>query len=116
MSCTFNPHFGDWEGGTSLNDLRIDEYEVVTSSNDSFAIYNTRELARVGAAVSIARTIFICFLLSIGSYFFNRDANVLVLEPIERMIERIKIISKNPLAIVTDEADKGMLAVTAKED
>ena len=37
-------------------------------------------------------------MLSIASFFFTNDANVLVLSPLERMLEKVKLIAKNPLA------------------
>jgi len=45
----------------------------------------------------------VCILLTISSYIINRDATVLVLEPIERMIERIRIVAKNPMALCSEE-------------
>ena len=58
------------------------------------------------------RTLFVCLVLSIGSYYFTNDANVLVLNPIERMLEIVKLIAKNPLAAASDEVQKaGMLTL-----
>lgn len=48
--------------------------------------------------INIARTIMICILLTIGALFFTRDAEKLVLNPIERMIEKVKVIARDPLA------------------
>ena len=53
--------------------------------------------------LSIVRTIFVCVVLSIASHMFTSDANKLVLSPIERMLEKIKLIAKNPLAAASDE-------------
>lgn len=49
------------------------------------------------------RTIFVCVVLTIACYFFINDANNLVLNPIERMLEKIRLIRKNPLAAASDE-------------
>ena len=46
-----------------------------------------------------------CLVLSIASFFFTNDANVLVLSPLERMLEKVKLIAKNPLAASSDEVD-----------
>ena len=35
--------------------------------------------------------------------FFNRDARTLVLDPIERMMEKVNFIAKNPMAACSDE-------------
>lgn len=55
--------------------------------------------------MSIGRTIFVCLVLTIASFFFTSDANTLVLGPIERMLEKVKLIAKNPLAAASDEVE-----------
>lgn len=55
------------------------------------------------ALLSIIRTLFVCFVLSIASHMFTSDANKLVLNPIERMLEKVKLIAKNPLAAASEE-------------
>jgi hypothetical protein len=57
------------------------------------------------AILSICRTIFVCIVLSIAAIMFTSDANRLVLSPIERMLEKVKLIAKNPLAAASDEVD-----------
>jgi len=41
----------------------------------------------------------VCVMLAASSYYFNKDASNMVLAPIERMIERIKIIAKDPMVL-----------------
>ena len=36
---------------------------------------------------------------------FTKDAQELVLDPLERMIEKVKIISQNPMSASTDEVN-----------
>lgn len=51
-------------------------------------------------------------LLLVGSLMFNADANKLVLEPIERMSEKVKLLASNPLGIMGDDGDNiGILAL-----
>lgn len=45
----------------------------------------------------------VCVMLGAASYYFNKDAQKLVLAPVERMLERVKIIAKNPMALCSDE-------------
>jgi hypothetical protein len=40
--------------------------------------------------------------LAIAAHYFTKDAGTLVLEPLERMIEKVALIAKNPLAAATD--------------
>lgn len=48
---------------------------------------------------------------------FTNDANTLVLNPIERMLEVVKLIAKNPLAAASDEIQKaGMLSMLEKQN
>jgi hypothetical protein len=55
--------------------------------------------------INIARTFFIVIILSFSSHLFTKDAQVLVLDPLERMIEKVKIISQNPMSASTDEVN-----------
>lgn len=67
------------------------------------AYYSNKTSAKLNALLSILRTIFVCFVLSLASYMFLNDANRLVLNPIERMLEKVRLIQKNPLAAASDE-------------
>jgi hypothetical protein len=42
--------------------------------------------------LSIFRTLFVCVVLSAASFYFINDANKLVLNPIERMLEKVRLI------------------------
>jgi class 3 adenylate cyclase len=50
------------------------------------------------ALLDIGRVTFLLAMLSLGAIFFIRDADSLVLRPIERMVHRVKMMSENPLA------------------
>ena len=53
-----------------------------------------------------------CCVLTIASIFFTNDANTLVLNPIERMLEKVRLIARNPLAAASDEVDNaGVLSL-----
>jgi class 3 adenylate cyclase len=56
-----------------------------------------RQNSRWEANLSIFRTWFVIFVLAIAALFFSRDANQLVLMPLERMMNLMKQISGNPL-------------------
>ena len=48
---------------------------------------------------------------------FINDANTLVLNPIERMLEKVRLIQKNPLAAASDEVQSaGVLSVLAQQE
>lgn len=67
--------------GPNVDDLRIDEYESVNLDDreDFVALYDVRSKNLDTGFINIARTIFICMLLSIGAIYFAKDANELVL-------------------------------------
>ena len=81
------------------------------------AFYSTQGGSQINAILSICRTIFVCIVLSIASIMFTSDANRLVLSPIERMLEKVKLIARNPLAAASDEVENaGVLSMLAKEE
>lgn len=60
--------------------------------------------------LDIARVTCLLSMLSIGAVLFIRDADSLVLRPIERMVHKVKIMSENPFASKTfnnDNAGEG---------
>lgn len=108
----------DWNAEKTLEDYRIDEFGV-DDIGDSAVFYDSSFITKIEGVLSIVRTLLVCMLLGCGTYFFNKDANVLVLQPIERMMEKISIISKDPMAICADDDDiaaAGMLGMMQKKD
>ncbi len=71
----------------------------------------------MNAILSIFRTLFVCMVLSAASYYFINDANKLVLNPIERMLEKVRLIQRNPLAAASDEVQQaGVLSMMANQE
>uniref|UniRef100_A0A7S3CQ90 Guanylate cyclase domain-containing protein n=1 Tax=Strombidium rassoulzadegani TaxID=1082188 RepID=A0A7S3CQ90_9SPIT len=97
----------EWE--PRLVDLRIDEYNSITikaeNGVDFIAAYSMKTSSQLEAIINISRTTFICLVLSFASIFFTKDAQTLVLDPLERMIEKVKLMAQNPLAAATDEVE-----------
>lgn len=101
------PSLKNWTSSTDSEDLRSteqttvvlpgvdDDYEYI-----SYAIFDIRSSTRLEAGLNILKTIFICVVLSVSSVLLSKDAQDMVLEPIEAMIESVKNISKNPLKAV----------------
>ena len=73
----------------------------------SFAFFDVRDASRAQAALNMCRTVFVCVVLGVGALMFSRDANFLVLKPIERMVKKVRDVSENPLTRfeVNDDAD-----------
>eukprot|EP00446_Apocalathium_sp_SHHI-4_P031791 CAMPEP_0177246774 /NCGR_PEP_ID=MMETSP0367-20130122/51196_1 /TAXON_ID=447022 ORGANISM="Scrippsiella hangoei-like, Strain SHHI-4" /NCGR_SAMPLE_ID=MMETSP0367 /ASSEMBLY_ACC=CAM_ASM_000362 /LENGTH=948 /DNA_ID=CAMNT_0018698831 /DNA_START=55 /DNA_END=2901 /DNA_ORIENTATION=- len=60
-------------------------------------VFDKRRGSQMEAWLNTTQTLFICFLLGFGAMTFTRDANKLVLTPIERMITKLNRIRNNPL-------------------
>ena len=69
----------------------------------SVVIIDKRNRADLSSILNIAQTIFVVLLLGVGALLFSKDANDLVLMPIERMIRKVKDVSLNPLASNTED-------------
>jgi hypothetical protein len=65
----------------------------------SVAVLDLKWYSQFNALLNMLRTLFICAILAVGVFVFNRDASKLVLQPIERMLKKVKDVSENPLAI-----------------
>jgi class 3 adenylate cyclase len=66
-----------------------------------FAFYfDTRPISKRDAAYSLIVTGFICVVLCMASLGFAKDANRLVLQPVEQMINRVETIRADPLIAV----------------
>ena len=61
---------------------------------------------------------FVIFVLAMGAIFFNNATNKLILHPLERMLEIVKKIAKDPSsAAATDEmANAGVYGFMKKEN
>ena len=80
---------------------RFDEINHLISTSNGFTFeitYSVRKLGKIYAIISLARMIFITFIMAISILFFQQTSTNLVLNPIERMLEKVKLIARNPLA------------------
>lgn len=56
-----------------------------------------------------------CFVLASGAMFFSKDANDLVIQPIEAMIQKVNRIAKNPLEAAQEEENEALLFEQIKQ-
>ena len=54
------------------------------------------------------QTIFVCIVLTIGAIIFTKDANDLVIGPIEQMMIKVQRIAKNPLEAAKEEENEAV--------
>ena len=64
----------------------------------STAVFNAHWYSQLNGVLNIVRTLFVTFALGFAMIIFNKDAQRLVLRPIERMLRKVKEVSENPLA------------------
>ena len=90
--------------------LRSDEYRsaaVAASNGVEFVVaYSTRAALEAESIINIARTLFIVVILALGSILFTQDAQRLVLDPLERMIEKVRLIAQNPLIAASEDINQ----------
>lgn len=48
-------------------------------------------------------------VLAGGAIFFNKDANDLVIGPIEKMMQKVRKIAENPLEAAQEEENQALL-------
>jgi hypothetical protein len=113
--------YTDYQEDPRLETLRKDEYASqdlsVKDEVDFLASYTTLSFAKVESTINILRTTFIVIVLGLASVYFTKDAQTLVLDPLERMIEKIKAIAKNPLVAATEEVNEaGVMSFMSKNE
>ncbi len=62
----------------------------------------------MNAILSIIRTIILIIVIATSSIYFTKDINEIVVDPIERMLLKIKMISANPLEAARIEEDEAV--------
>ena len=60
-------------------------------------VYSLRKETKLSSLLNLLQTIFVCIALTFSSVLFENDANKLVLQPLEIMIEIVEKVSKDPI-------------------
>eukprot|EP00397_Hematodinium_sp_SG-2012_P009746 GEMP01009838.1.p1 GENE.GEMP01009838.1~~GEMP01009838.1.p1 ORF type:complete len:486 (+),score=80.16 GEMP01009838.1:128-1585(+) len=85
---------GIWSDTECPNDLlRFTERTAVyvqTGISPFVAVFDQRERIVSEANYNLLATIFVCIIVAAGAMIFSNDANTMVLNPIERMIAKVK--------------------------
>ena len=95
----------EWEPKwQSLRQEEIRWSTVESENGKEFTIaYCTQSSQKAEALIQITRTLFIVVILAVGSILFTQDAQRLVLDPLERMIEKVRLIAQNPLIAASED-------------
>jgi class 3 adenylate cyclase len=93
-------------GCSITEELRCSEVEYVPVDGASEAetknlvfvfAFDKRSESKLNSTLNMIQTVFICFAVGLGAFSFSKDANELLLNPIQRMIEKMETIKDNPL-------------------
>ena len=91
-------------------ELRLGGKEVTTyilsegDEPETVARFDIKSESQTEAILNMILIVFIVFLLGIGSALFSKDANTLMIGPIQRMVRTVKRLAENPLAKLDDES------------
>lgn len=98
--------------------MRSNEKEFVTAGDDGdfVAIFDLRADTKLEAGLGIATTFFVCIVLGGGALIFTNQTQELVISPIEKMIEKVNRISKNPLLAAQEEENEALAMEKFDED
>ncbi|CAD8132326.1 unnamed protein product [Paramecium pentaurelia] len=95
------------------------QYYAAIDSNDILVTCSVADLVeynKINAILSIFQTIFVCIVLAASAVLFNKDVNELVIEPIERMMQKIELIAQNPLEAVYIEEQEDLIMEQLEKD
>lgn len=76
-----------------------------TDTGLSQLIVGNYDESQLNAILGLVRTTFVIVVLVLGAILFSKDANDLIVTPIENMLAKVRRISDNPLAAARIEED-----------
>lgn len=115
----YKPNEGKYE--SDISKYRPDEFTSFSldakNNFDFVIIYSTKSLIVAESIINLGRTVFVSVVLLIAAIYFQQDANKLVLNPIERMLEKVRLIAKNPLVAASDDVEMaGIMSMMHKQE
>ena len=98
----------DAEVDTNLDNYRSSETNTIinVTEKDSleFSItFSLKHETKIDSVINLARTIWVIIVITIAALHFNNATNRLVLHPLERMLEIVKKIAKDPASAAAQE-------------
>ena len=97
----------DEDVDTNLDNYRNTETDTIvniTEENIEFSItFSLIKETKIDSAINVARTIWVIIVITIAALHFNNATNRLVLHPLERMLEIVKKIAKDPASAAAQE-------------
>ena len=69
-------------------------------------VYSLKNEVQTESAINLARTLWVCIVLTVAAIHFSNATARLVLSPLERMLEIVKKIAKDPSSAASQEEMK----------
>ena len=120
-----NLEYGNFKDVIKLRELEIISFDEkcpnfnMDDNNSKIrnckVVFNYKYINRMNALLSLIKTILACVILNFSIIWFNSDLSKMVLDPTNLMVERVKLISENPLQIIHDEEEKKIEEVIEEE-
>lgn len=86
----------------------------VNTSNQCIANFDLSDVVMFSSVMNIVKTLFIILVIGIAAYFFEKDTQEIVSEPIAKMTKKISDISNNPLEAMLNDEDEPSEAASNK--
>jgi len=71
-----------------------------------YGVYEKKEQVELSAVCGLCQTFGVCIILFFGAWKFSSITSELVIDPIEKMIERVNLITSDPLSAVHEEEER----------
>lgn len=73
------------------------------------SVMSLQSSTKARGVLNLFRTVLVCLILLLSSIYFSKDANEIILQPIEKMIDKVSKIAKNPIKAIQDEENEAMM-------
>jgi len=80
-------------------------FNVNSDSCTSIAAFDITSSTSLEAGFNIVKTFFVMFMMALGAIMFQQDAQLLVIGPIERMMDMVRRLAENPMGATQTEDD-----------
>ena len=92
-------YYADQNSLSRLRSSEVQIYQVADSTFKTTCYFDVQAQSQQDAQFAIFTTIFVIFILVVGTLYFSSDVQRLVIGPIEKMVDLVQKISANPLGV-----------------
>lgn len=92
-----------WTGDAEYLEMRYEE--IYYLSNDFYvAIFDISIESKLVGVLDICQTIFVIIILTTGAFMFSKDSEDMIINPIKKMMQKVKNISLDPSILLFKKA------------